>query len=172
MLASIDKSKSPTLARLILALGIKFVGEGTAEALAETAGDIEALSMMTKQDLESIDGVGEKVASAVVEYFQDKGNLSEIINLLQNGVCPKKVKKVECTDHPFFGKTFVLTGTLAKFTRTAASELIKERGGKVSASVSQATDFLLAGEEAGSKLDKAKKLKVMILSEDDFVGML
>jgi DNA ligase (NAD+) len=79
---------------------------------------------------------------------------------------------VECTDHPFYGKTFVLTGTLLNYTRTQASEFIKARGGKVSGSVSKNTDFVLAGDEAGSKLDKAKKLKVDILTEEEFTELL
>jgi DNA ligase (NAD+) len=172
LLASIDKSRSPTLARLILALGIKYVGEGTAECLAEKAGDIETLAQLSKEELEEIDGVGEKVAQAVVEYFSTPANVKEIIQLLQKGVTPLKITKVECTDHPFYGKIFVLTGTLLNYTRTQASEFIKARGGKVSGSVSQNTDFVLAGDEAGSKLDKAKKLKVAILTEEEFTELL
>ena len=172
LLASIEKSRSPTLARLILALGIKYVGEGTAECLAERAGDIETLAQLSKEELEEIDGVGEKVADAVVEYFSTPAHVKEIIHLLQKGVTPLKITKVECTDHPFYGKTFVLTGTLLNYTRTQASEFIKARGGKVSGSVSQNTDFVLAGDEAGSKLDKAKKLKVDILTEEEFTGLL
>ena len=172
LLASIEKSRSPTLARLILALGIKYVGEGTAECLAERAGDIETLAQLSKKELEEIDGVGEKVADAVVEYFSTPAHVKEIIHLLQKGVTPLKITKVECTDHPFYGKTFVLTGTLLNYTRTQASEFIKARGGKVSGSVSQNTDFVLAGDEAGSKLDKAKKLKVDILTEEEFTGLL
>lgn len=172
LLTSIEESRHPTLARLILALGIKYVGEGTAELLADAAGDIETLAQMSKQELEEIDGVGEKVASAIIEYFKNKAHIKEIINLLEKGVSPKKVVRATCTDHPFYGKTFVLTGTLANYTRSQASELIKQRGGKVSSSVSQNTDYVLAGEEAGSKLDKAKKLKVEILSEEQFAKLL
>ena len=172
LLTSIEKSKTPTLARLILALGIKYVGEGTAELLAERAGDIETLAQLSTEELEEIDGVGEKVASAVVEYFQDKANLKEIIQLLEKGITPQKVVKAECIDHPFFGKTFVLTGTLANYTRGQASELIKAKGGKVSGSVSQNTDFVLAGDEAGSKLEKAQKLKVRVLREEEFSSLL
>ena len=127
---------------------------------------------MSKEELEEIDGVGDKVAQAVVEYFSTPSHVKEVIELLQKGVTPLKVAKVECTDHPFYGKTFVLTGTLVNYTRTQASEFIKARGGKVSGSVSQNTDFVLAGEEAGSKLDKAKKLKVAILTEEAFAELL
>lgn len=172
LLASIEKSRHPTLARFILSLGIKYVGEGTAELLAERAEDVETLAQMSQQQLEEIDGVGDKVASAVVEYFKDRQHLAEILSLLQKGVTPKSVKKSEKIDHLFYGKTFVLTGGLSNYTRTQAAELIKERGGKVSGSVSSSTDFVLAGEEAGSKLDKAKKLKITVLSEEDFEKML
>jgi DNA ligase (NAD+) len=172
LLKSIDQSRTPTLARLILALGIKYVGEGTAELLAMRATDIQTLSQLSQSDLQQIDGVGEKVACAVVEYFKDPSNLKELQSLVENGVSPKPVVVSTRTDHPFYGKSFVLTGTLPNFTRTQATELIKERGGKVSGSVSNQTDFVLAGDEAGSKLEKAKKLKIAILSEEDFQLML
>jgi DNA ligase (NAD+) len=172
LLASIEKSRHPTLARFILSLGIKYVGEGTAELLAIRAKDIETLAQMSREELEEIDGVGEKVADAVVEYFKDKHNVSEILTLLQKGVTPKEVITSHRTDHLFSGKTFVLTGTLSGYTRTEASLLIKERGGKVSGSVSTSTDYVLAGEEAGSKLDKAKKLHIEILSEEQFKALL
>lgn len=172
LLASIDQSKHPTLARLILGLGIKYVGETTADLLAEKAGDIQALAKLSKQELEEIDGVGEKVALAVVEYFQDPSNQAEIALLLEKGVSPKKILRVDCVDHPFYGKQFVLTGSLLQFTRSAATELIKERGGKVSSSVSGNIDYVIAGDEAGSKLDKAKKLKLQILTEEEFIQLL
>jgi DNA ligase (NAD+) len=172
LLKSIDESRIPTLSRLILALGIKYVGEGTAELLAVRALDMQTLIQLSRSDLQQIDGVGEKVACAVVEYFKDPSNLKELQLLLENGVSPKPVLACTRTDHPFYGKSFVLTGTLPTFTRSQATELIKERGGKVSGSVSNQTDFVLAGDEAGSKLDKAKKLKIAILSEQDFQSML
>ena len=172
LLESIHRSCTPTLARLILALGIKYVGEGTAELLANKAQDMDVLAHMSKEDLEQIEGVGAKVAAAVVEYFQDPAHCAEISSLLAQGVCPQTIVPVKCVDHPFYGKQMVLTGSLVHFTRSSATELIKARGGKVSSSVSGNVDYVIAGEEAGSKLDKAKKLKLIILTEEEFARLL
>lgn len=172
LLQSIEASKKCTLARLILALGIKYVGEGTAEALAEASLDIHTLGKMSLEELLEVEGVGEKVAEAVYEFFRDEEHKQQVEELLRLGVKPAPIKKVSDTGHPFYGKTFVLTGTLAHFTRSEASLRIKEKGGKVSSSVGPHTDYLLAGEEAGSKLDKAKKLSIHILSEEEFEKIL
>lgn len=172
LLDSIDESRKVSLARFILGLGIRYVGEGTAEILADAAGDIEALAMMSSQDLLEIEGVGEKMAEAIVEYFKDPKHIREVHALLKKGVKPEAPKKVRRTDHDFYKKVFVLTGTLKDYTRQEASELIKERGGKVSGSVSSNTDFVLAGEDPGSKLDKAHKLKIKVLSESEFKKLL
>ena len=165
-------SKIVPLARFILALGIKYVGAGTADLLANTAGDIKSVQKMTRSELLGIDGVGEKVADAVVEYFNNESHLEEIQRLLDLGVKPQAVEVMEFGEHLFKGKTFVLTGTLEKYTRTDAAGLIKERGGKVTSSVSQKTDYLLAGEAAGSKLEKAEKLGVKVLTEEQFNSLL
>lgn len=172
LLESIEKSKSCTLPRLILGLGIKYVGQGTAEALAQAALDMHALSKMSLEELLEIEGVGDKVALAVHEFFADKKNIQEIAALMDLGVTPAPLQTVFDSAHPFYGKTFVLTGTLENLTRSQASDLIKQKGGKVSSSISAKTDYLLAGEEAGSKLDKAKKLSVAILTEKEFERML
>lgn len=172
LLESIEKSKDCTLARLILGLGIKYVGQGTAEALAGAALDIHTLAKMPLEALKEIEGVGEKVAVAVHEFFMDPKNEREIAELIKLGVRPAPLQTVFDDTHPFYGKTFVLTGTLTNLTRTQASDLIKQKGGKVSSSISAKTDYLLAGEEAGSKLDKAKKLFVSILTEEQFQNML
>jgi len=172
LLQSIEASKKCTLQRLILALGIKYVGEGTAEALAEAALDMHTLAQMSLEQLLEVEGVGVKVAEAVYEFFRDEEHKQEIKELLDLGVNPAPIKKASDTTHPFYGKTFVLTGTLSHFTRSEASLRIKEKGGKVSSSVGPNTDYLLAGEEAGSKLDKAKKLSIPILSEEEFEKLL
>jgi DNA ligase (NAD+) len=172
LLSSIEKARDVSLARFIMALGIKYVGSGTAEALAIRAGDIHRLMQMTQEDLLKIEGVGEKVAGAVSDYFADPKNRKEIENLLASGVKPQAVQSIAFTDHAFNGKTFVLTGTLQKFTRQDAAAQIKERGGKVTDSVSKKTDFVVAGESAGSKLEKAQTLGIKILSEEDFLSML
>jgi DNA ligase (NAD+) len=171
LLESIEASRKVSLPRFIMALGIKHVGEGTAELLASRAGDMETLSGLTKEELLEIEGIGEKGAEAICDYFENHENRKELEELLRY-VTPEKFKVRHIKGHPFNGKTFVLTGTLAHYTRTEASELIKERGGKVAGSVSKKTDYLLAGEEAGSKLDKAKELEVEILSEVEFKKLL
>jgi len=170
LLESIDKSRKTTLPRLILSLGIKHVGEGIAEMLATHAGDIETLSKMSIDDLTAIEGIGEKVAQSVVDYFQNPENLKEIQRLYHLGVKPEHV--VIEKGHPFFGKVFVLTGTLESFSRSEAEALIKERGGKVSNSVGKKTDYLLTGSEPGSKYEKAKELGLPILSEEEFKDLL
>ena len=172
LLSSIEQSRKPTLARFILSLGIRYIGEESAEKLAEASRSIEKLSQMNKEEFLSIEGIGEKMAEALVLYFQDKGHLKEIGALLDAGLTPQAPLKSKRTDHAFFQKTFVLTGSLENLTRQQATDLIKERGGKVTGSVSQNTDYVLVGDEAGSKLDKAKKLGISILSEKDFKAML
>lgn len=172
LLTSIDKSRHVTLSRLILALGIKYVGEGTAEVLAEHVHDIDRLSKMSVDELLEIEGVGEKIAQSIVDYFAEPSHLKEIHALLKAGVKVQAPKIVRRKDHAFSGKTLVLTGTLHNYSRTEATQLIKERGGKVSGSVSSKTDFLVAGEDPGSKLDKAKELKIKVLNEYDFERML
>ena len=172
LLQSLEKSKDVSLNKFIMGLGIKHVGVGTAEDLANKAGDIEALMHMDIDTLKKIEGIGDKVAHSVADYFRDPLHIEEIKDLLRLGVSPQKLEIKTFADHEFTNKTFVLTGTLHHYTRTAAATLIKERGGKVTNSVSKMTDFLLAGDEAGSKLDKAKTLGIRILSEDEFVKLL
>lgn len=171
LLKSIDASRKCSLARLLMGLGIKYVGAETAELLAEEAGDLDTLMHMKVDDLLAIEGIGEKTAPAIVEFFKDPDNKEEIKLLLAHGVQPQKMKK-KIAGHSFAGKVFVLTGALKHFSRDEASALIKERGGKTSGSVSKNTDYVLVGEEPGSKYDKAKELGVQILSEEQFRKML
>lgn len=170
LVESIEKSKMTTLPRLIQSLGIPYVGGGIADLLATHAADLQTLAEMEKEELIEIDGVGEKVAESVYAYFHSPENLKEIDRLLTLGVKPEKVKTQK--GHPFFGKTFVLTGSLEKYSRAEAAALIKERGGKVSGSVSKKTDYLLAGSDPGSKFTKAEEIGVKILSEEDFDRLL
>jgi DNA ligase (NAD+) len=172
LLSSIERSRHVTLDRFILALGIPYIGETTAQLLAEVAGSIEVLETMGIDELESIDGVGEKMAQAIVDYFSEAEHRKEIQKLLAAGVAPKAEKIVTQKGHAFAGKTFVLTGTLASYSRSEAEKAIKERGGKVTGSVSQKTDYVLAGEDPGSKLDKAHALKIRVLTETEFKKML
>ena len=172
LLESIEKSKDVSLPRFIMALGIRHVGTGTAELLANKAGDIHALASMSVDELMKIEGVGEKAAQSIVEFFREKHNREEISRLLEAGLNPHPIQVKSFSGHSFEGKTFVLTGSLHKYTRQSAATLIKQRGGKVTDSVSKKTDFVLAGEEPGSKLDKARELKVSVLTEMDFDHLL
>ncbi len=171
LLDSIETSRKCPLSRLIMALGIKYVGTETAELLAEEAGDLDTLMEMSEEALLAIEGIGEKTAPAIVAFFKDKDNREEIRLLLAHGVHPQKMKK-KISGHPFAGKVFVLTGTLPRLTRDEATALIKERGGKTSGSVSKNTDYVLVGEDPGSKYDKAKELGIKILSEEQFRKLL
>jgi len=172
LLESIDASRKCTLARFIMGLGIKYVGTETAELLAQEAGTLDRLLELKEEDLLAIEGIGEKTAHTIASYLSDKENLHEIQRLLDHGVSPQKISKQKRTDHIFSGKTFVLTGSLSLYTRDEAANLIKERGGRVSGSVSKKTDFVLVGEEPGSKYDKAKELGISLLSEEQFRKML
>lgn len=168
LLNSIQSSKHPTLSRFILGIGIRHIGAQTADLLAFKAETIENLMAFTKDDLVQIEGIGEKVAEAVLEFFSDPLNQAEIAALLKAGVVPKQSKSVEFSGHPFSGKTFVLTGSLESYSRLQAEALIKERGGKVTDSVSKKTDYLLLGKDPGSKYQKAITLGVTILTEEEF----
>lgn len=172
LLTSIDKSRDVTLDRFIMSLGIKHIGSETAELLAKKAGNIETLMAMKADDLLRIDGIGDKVAAAVIEHFASDKNKEEILTLLSLGVKPHQLKMVSFQGHPFTDKTFVLTGTLQNYTRASAMALIKDRGGKISDSVSKKTDFLIAGEATGSKFDKAQTLGISVLSEEQFSQLL
>ncbi len=172
LLKSIQASKEVTLSKFIMAIGIKYVGTGTADLLATKAGSIENLIKMDEEELLKIDGIGEKIATAVVEHFENPAHRKEVETLLKKGVKPQNPVSKVISGHPFAGKTFVLTGTLEKFTRSEAAAHIKQRGGKVTDSVSNKTDYVVAGAEAGSKLDKAHSLGVKVLSEAQFLAML
>ncbi len=169
---SLEQSKKVPLSRFILALGIKYVGDGTAEALAQLSGSIEKLSLMGVDELKTMQGIGDKIARSVVQYFKEEAHLKEIHRLLMFGVTPIPPSIVRRTDHAFFQKIFVLTGTLEHYSRHRAIELIEERGGKVTGSVSKKTDFVLAGKDPGSKLDKAHELNVKVLTEKEFEDIL
>ncbi|MBS0622761.1 MAG: NAD-dependent DNA ligase LigA [Verrucomicrobia bacterium] len=171
-LTAIAASRQVPLERFLMALGIPHVGAGTAEALALRFGSIETIMNLEQEEFMNVEGVGEKVAMSLFHYFQTAAHRDEIERLLRVGVHPSVKEVKEIKDHPFSGKIFVLTGTLTQLTREEAICLIKERGGKVSGSVSRNTDYVVAGEAAGSKLDKARQLNIDILSESDFTQLL
>ncbi len=172
LLTSIDRSRHTSLYRLILGLGIKHVGETTAELLAEQAGDLEHLQHISKEQCLEIGGIGDIMADAIVDYFSATESRKEIQALLAAGVKPEAPKRKKIQGHPFAGKTFVLTGALTNYSRTVAANLIKERGGKVTSSVSKTTDYLVVGEDPGSKLVKAQNWGVEILDEKTFTSLL
>ncbi len=172
LLDSIEKSKNCSLARFILALEIKYVGAESAELLAEEFGSLDKIMDVDEKEFLAIEGIGEKVAKSIAEYFEDKENVKEIKRLLDRGVKPHAEKKQKIAGHTFFGKIFVLTGALTDFTRDEASRVIKERGGKIASSVSKKTDFVLVGDDPGSKYNKATKLGVKTLFEKEFKKML
>ena len=172
LLSSIEKSKDCTFARFIMALGISHIGVHTAELLAIKAQSLDKLMQFTKEELMHIEGIGEKVATAVEAYFQDADNRQEIEILLSRGVKPHFQREAIYEGHPLNSKTVVITGTLDNYSRSEASQLIKERGGKVGDSVSKKTDYVLAGKEPGSKLDKALQLGLKVLKEEEFIQLL
>lgn len=170
LLESIEKSKNVSLPKFIMALQIKHVGARTAEDLADKGHSIEKIAAFTMEDLKSIEGIGDIVAQATLDYFSNPKNVQEIEDLLSLGIKPTRHVTIE--SHAFSGKSFVLTGTLTEFSRQDASRLIKERGGKLSDSVSKKTDFVVVGEDPGSKYQKAVQLNIKILDEAAFKGML
>ncbi len=170
LVSAIEKSKTAGLERLLYALGIRQIGEIAAEVIAAKMQTMDSIIAAEHEDFASIPDIGEITASAIVEFFKDEKVLRLCEKLRAAGLSFNAIK--EKKSDIFQGMTFVLTGTLPTMTRDQASELIKERGGKVSGSVSKKTSYLLAGEEAGSKLTKAKELGISIIDEEAFLEML
>ena len=170
MYLSIQNSKSRPFSRFITALSMRHVGKETAELLVNDFPTLDALKMASAEELANIEGIGEKIALSVFEYFNNIDNLRMLEEFEELGFKFEAQNKNK-TDE-LAGKTFVLTGTLNNMTRDEASDKIKIRGGKTSSSVSKNTSFVIAGANPGSKLDKAEKLGVIILSEDDFLRLI
>lgn len=168
---SIQSSKNPTLARFLTALSIRHVGKETAQILASHFKTLEAVANAQVEELANVDGVGEKIAQSIYEFFHNENSLKFLAQLKENGVEPNN-EIFEAKSDLLAGKTFVLTGTLQNMTRDEASEKIKLLGGKTSSSVSKNTSYVIAGESAGSKLTKAQNLGVIILSENDFLTLI
>lgn len=165
----IAASRRPELWRFLYALGIPQVGEATAQLLASDFGTIDDLRSATEEDLQRVEGVGPNMAGEVHRFFQGHG-ADLVEKLLAAGVEPQAVEAVG--DGPFTGKTFVFTGTLETMSRPDAEALVRKLGGKAAASVSSKTDYVVAGPGAGSKLEKAQKLKLAILDEEQFKALL
>jgi DNA ligase (NAD+) len=170
LLNAIDRSKERGLERFIFALGIRHVGEQTAKLLANAFGSIDNLRRATPEELMAIREIGPQVAQSILNFFHNPANIDVIERLLASGVKPSMgVKRV---GGRFTGKTFVFTGTLARMSREEAKQLVENEGGHATGSVSKKTDYVVAGGEAGSKLEKARTLGIKILSEDEFIRLL
>lgn len=167
---SIQESKNRPLNRLLTAMGIRHVGKETAEILAGEFPSLDLLISVPLEELAKIEGIGDIIAKSIFDFFHDEENLKMIEELKEIGINPQA--KAKPKSDKLSGKTFVLTGTLQNMTRDEASAIIKSHGGKTSSSVSKKTSYVLAGENAGSKLDKALDLGVIILTEDDFLEMI
>jgi DNA ligase (NAD+) len=170
LLEQIERSKQAPLNRVLLGLGIRHVGERTAQALADEFGSMDALIGASEEELTRINDVGPKVAQAIREFFDNKRNLDLVERLRKAGLTFAAEKRVRGSK--LAGFTFVLTGTLPTLTREVAKERIESAGGKVSGSVSKKTNYVVAGEEAGSKLDKATSLGVTVLDEAGLLELL
>jgi DNA ligase (NAD+) len=167
LVRALEASKHRTLDRLLTGLVIRHVGTRMAEVIAERAGTLERLRAMSLAELEALPEVGPVVAASIHDYFQDPENARLLDDLAEVGVKPEPIKRVATSggNVPLAGKTFVLTGTLPNLSRAEAESLIKRYGGKVSGSVSKVTSYVVAGEEAGSKLEKAKQLGIPVIDE-------
>ncbi|WP_233114814.1 NAD-dependent DNA ligase LigA [Aggregatibacter actinomycetemcomitans] len=171
-LASLEKAKNTTLARFIFALGIRDVGEATALNLANHFKTLEALQNADLEQLQQVPDVGEVVANRIFVFWREAHNVAVVEDLIAQGVHWETVDVQEVKENPFKGKTVVLTGTLSQMGRNDAKALLQQLGAKVSGSVSAKTDYVIAGEAAGSKLSKAAELGVQVLSEEEFLGWI
>lgn len=170
MYTAIQESKNRPLARLLTAFTIRNVGKETAGVLANEFETLENLQNASVEELSKVEGVGEIIAQDIYNFFRKSETIQMLAELKELGIEP--APPAQNVSDKFKGQTFVLTGTLQNMTRDEASEIIKQMGGKTSSSVSKNTSFVIAGEKAGSKLDKAEKLGVIILTEDDFLNMI
>ena len=173
LLDAIEKSKENSLERLLFGLGIKEVGEKMAKTLAKRYLELEKFEELSEEELMTVPDVGPVVAHSIYEYFHDENNIQMIQNLKEKGINFSYLGQITVdTNSPFYGKTCVLTGTLSKYGRKEATEILENLGAKVAGSVSAKTDYVIFGEEAGSKLDKAHALGIKTLNEEEFEELL
>jgi DNA ligase (NAD+) len=171
LMESLERSKTTTLARFLFALGIRDVGEATAEALARHFRSLDVLRRSPAEEIEEVPDIGPITAAHVHAFLAERRNSRVIDSLLRLGLHWPEIRQVAPRSNVLNGKTFVLTGKLSTMTRDEAGDLIRELGGKVAGSVSKKTDYVLAGEDGGSKLRKATELGVRILDEEEFLKM-
>jgi DNA ligase (NAD+) len=168
LLAAIDRTRQNPLHRLIFGLGIRHVGERVAKLLVDRFGPLDAIASASSAAVADVPGIGPKIAEAVVAYFQDESSQALIAKLRAAGVNLHAEPKAGAPEGPLAGMSIVVTGTLTKWGRKEIEELIERLGGKSAGSVSKKTSFVLAGEAAGSKLEKAQLLNIPVLSEEEF----
>ena len=171
LLSAIEESKNRPFEKVLFALGIRFVGAGAAQKLARHFKNIDNLLKASEEDIENIHEIGPSISVSIKKFFATSDNL-EIINRLRKAGLKFAIESTGETSEALRDFTFVLTGTLEKFTRDEAKEMIQQKGGKVTGSVSKNTSYLVVGENAGSKLDKAEKLGIKILNEDEFLSLI
>ena len=169
LLSAIEKSKHITLERFLYALGIGQIGRVAARDLA-AFGSLEKIASLTFEELVALENIGEVTARGILAYFADAENRQELLRLQEAGVTPRAEERV--TEGVFSGQVVVLTGSLASYSRTEAQKLIESLGGTAASSVTNATTLVIAGEKAGSKLDKARKLGIPVIGEEEFLKML
>jgi DNA ligase (NAD+) len=170
LLTAIARAKNPPLDRLIFALGIRHVGEQTAKRLAQSYGTFDALMAATEEELQNIRDVGSEVAASITGFFMEPANRHVIANLHGAGLTPQDAPRIQAA--PLAGKTFVFTGTLARMGRNEAKAFVESLGGTVVSSVTKTTDYLVAGEATGSKIDKAREAGITILDEEAFLRLI
>jgi DNA ligase (NAD+) len=170
LLTEIENSKKAGLARVLMGLGIRFVGERTAELLAQEFGSIDAVMAASAEELERVEEVGPRISEAILEFFSRPANLLLVESLKKAGVDMTAEKKQRSAQ--LAGLTFVLTGTLPTLSRGQAKQMIEDASGKVSGSVSKKTSYVVAGEDAGSKLEKAQELKVNVIDEAALIALV
>ena len=170
LLSAIEKSKNVALPNFIFALGIDGVGKKTAKDLAKKLKTLDGIANASVEELASLDDVGEVMSKSIFDYFRSEKNKNEIEKLLCAGV--KIAEQTEVKSGSFSGEKVVLTGSLTSYTRSEAGKLVEERGGEIQSSVTKTTTLVIAGEAAGSKLDKAKKLGITVIGEEEFKGRL
>jgi DNA ligase (NAD+) len=171
LLGAIEASKKQPFSKTLFAIGIRYVGSGAAKKLTDHFSSIQELMKASEDEISSVHEIGPSISISIKDFFANKINSELVQRLINHGLIFKSEKK-KIEENFFKGKSFVLTGTLEKFSRDEAGDKIQMLGGRVSSSVSKKTDYLVAGESAGSKMTKAKELGVKILDEDEFIKLL
>jgi DNA ligase (NAD+) len=172
LLGEIERSRQADLARVVYAIGIPFVGERTAQVLAGHFGSLESLEKASEAELDEVSEVGEKTSEGIAEFFREPRNREVIEKLKKQLRTPHAERKKPKSEGPLAAKTFVLTGTLPTYSREEATTMIEDAGGHVTGSVSKKTDYVLAGDQAGSKLEKAKALGVKVIDEKELLTLV